>query len=160
VEEGLFPHPRSLDSEEELEEERRLCYVGMTRARKKLFMYSARTRTLFGEMRYRSVSRFVEEIEPGLIDAVSIRDEYVAKEVEPGAAGVYVDDEPYYTSEDSQLDPTDDPFRVGMKVRHPSFGTGIIRMREGNGEATKLTVDFRSTGPKKLMIKYASLVPV
>ncbi len=150
MEEGLFPHSRSMDSTEELEEERRLCYVGMTRAMKRLFLVSARTRNLFGETRFQTPSRFIGEISSEFME----RDKEEAEVSE-------LPDEPYYTLEDSQVEDAGAAgFRVGMKVMHPSFGIGVIKAKQGSGEGTKLTINFFGAGPKKIILKYASLVPV
>ncbi len=157
MEENLFPHSRSVNDPEQLEEERRLCYVGMTRAREELYLYSARSRTVFGETRYQSRSRFIDEIPPEFLSVIE-------KEEEPRRAGRT--NEPYYTSEGSQLERlTDDtfeeqPWKIGMLVEHPSFGVGVIKERSGTGEETKLTINFQSSGTKKLIVKYASLLPL
>ncbi|MBI1910573.1 MAG: UvrD-helicase domain-containing protein [Deltaproteobacteria bacterium] len=154
MEEGLFPHSRSANEPEELEEERRLCYVGMTRAREELFLFSARSRNVYGESRYQLRSRFIDEIEPGLITILS---------TEERPKTVFTSDEPYYTAEGSQIEHTyheshdPQPWRVGMKVLHPTFGAGIIKERSGTGEDTKVTINFQNHGIKKLIIKYASL---
>ena len=187
MEDGLFPHSRSAVDPDQLEEERRLCYVGMTRAKERLFLLSARTRMIFGETRYQCRSRFIDEIDPKLLErsdgagaggslddeGVVYRDgdEAVYSDVPAGASpsGNTHGDEPYYTSDESQLTPGVDVIRggsnefvwkVGLKVRHPSFGLGIIKAREGAGEQTKLTVNFKNAGKKKLAVKYAQLVPV
>ena len=159
AEEGLFPHSRSTGDEDELEEERRLCYVGMTRARERLFFFSAATRNVFGETRYQTHSRFIEEIAPELIERPELKEKLPT--------------EPYYTLEDSQLNPltedfsgdfpngqgqgVNDTWRVGMKVRHLSFGVGIVKAREGTGEDTKLTIKFRGGSEKKIVVRYAQL---
>ncbi|VAV84627.1 ATP-dependent DNA helicase UvrD/PcrA [hydrothermal vent metagenome] len=176
LEEGLFPHSRSNDNPEELEEERRLCYVGMTRAMKQLHLLSARSRTIFGERRYQVASRFIEEIDPKYLVKHSsapkrasygglLTEESVAIPTRSG--GGKNSKEPYYTLDESQLNPltepvfdNEDPWRIGMKVKHPSFGIGIIKAREGRGENTKLTVNFQKAGRKKLVAQYASLEPL
>lgn len=167
MEEGLFPHSRSADSPEELEEERRLCYVGMTRAREELFLFAARSRSVYGESRYQVRSRFIDEISPEFMKIIASEQE---KKV------FYASDEPYYTADDSQIghgshqashytydmeaSDAQQPWRVGMKVVHPSFGVGVIKERSGIGEETKLTVSFKDAGVKKLIVKYASLTPI
>jgi DNA helicase-2/ATP-dependent DNA helicase PcrA len=163
MEDGLFPHSRSIGTQDELEEERRLCYVGMTRAMQRLFLHSARTRTLFGELRFQSRSRFIEEIDPEFLERFELKSQ---EPYDKDGKGVYIDrerswTEPYYTMDESQLDPfIDDPWRIGLKVMHPSFGLGVIKGREGVGEETKLTVKFKEAGQKKLIVKYTSLIPV
>jgi len=171
MEEGLFPHSRSSDDPDELEEERRLCYVGMTRARERLYLSSARARTIYGEKRYQMRSRFVDEIPGEYIEDLSLGS------VHGPRPGVYTDGEPYYTTEGSQLDGEPDlpgdgaelpawgapggfAWRVGMRVRHPSFGVGVVKESSGAGENAKLTVRFAEAGVKRLALKYASLVPL
>ena len=160
MEEGLFPHSRSVngDSEDELEEERRLCYVGMTRAMKKLFLLGARERTIYGESRFQGQSRFIDEIDPNYLKII-------------GPKG---NDKNHNTPEDPQTFASEEPkvvydydihtagnmWQVGMKVKHPSFGIGVIKAKEGSGENTKLTVLFHGLGSKKLALKYASIIPI
>ncbi len=165
MEEGLFPHKRSLESFDQMEEERRLCYVGMTRAKERLFLTSAASRSIFGETRFQTSSRFLDEIDPAFLDSTNSR-----------GKGSGAPDEPYYTLDESQLDGLDsnepcldefpdfveggspsDRLSVGMRVLHPSFGNGVIRAREGTGDETKVTVRFRGTVDKKLIVKYANL---
>ncbi|MBI5560403.1 MAG: UvrD-helicase domain-containing protein [Deltaproteobacteria bacterium] len=154
MEEGLFPHIRAMESANEIEEERRLCYVGMTRAKESLFLFSAANRSIFGETKFRRVSRFIEEISP----------EFLEKTEQGGAYCGGVFKEPRYTFDDSQVGPPtgrwDEPWKVGMKVLHPDFGAGVIKAKEGLGEKTKLTVCFLHGGTKKLAVKYASLTAV
>ncbi|GMR04164.1 MAG: DNA helicase PcrA [Thermodesulfobacteriota bacterium] len=153
LEEGLFPHSRSMDDEGQLEEERRLLYVGMTRAMERLFLFSTRTRTVFGETRYQTASRFIDEIDPSFIE----------RKADPGVK-IHTD-QVYYTTEESQLDdiPIMDSggaYAVGMKVMHKKFGVGVIKDKSGAGEEIKLTVKFFNCGTKKLVARYAALVPV
>ncbi len=140
LEEGLFPHANSLHDEDRLEEERRLCYVAMTRARKRLFLFCASQRRHFGESRYSSPSRFVNEIPPHLLE-IQGANEQIEESEEPASF-------------------SKEPWQIGMKVVHPSFGVGIIRAKEGIGEDAKLTVRFKNGEAKKLVVKYANLIPV
>ncbi len=158
MEEGLFPHSRSMDDTEQLEEERRLCYVGMTRAMEKLYLSSARTRNIFGETRYQLPSRFIDEI-----DTDAIKFNTVEKKDKAFRAPTDV----YYTSEESQVEYDSEPWEgavgqwnVGMSVMHSSFGPGIIEGKSGGGDDIKLTVRFQSGKRRKLMVKYAGLVPL
>ena len=196
MEDGLFPHSRSAMDPDQLEEERRLCYVGMTRAEERLFLLSAKTRMIFGETRYQCRSRFIDEIDQKLLerldntgaddyrDDIYEEDDYeedtYEEEAHTETSGSVPKkgrdshkenppNEPYYTTDESQLTPGvdripatpgGDRWRVGIKVRHPSFGLGIIKAREGAGENTKLTVLFKHAGKKKLVVKYAHLMPV
>ncbi|MDH4101618.1 MAG: UvrD-helicase domain-containing protein, partial [Nitrospirota bacterium] len=166
MEEGLFPHSRSAQSSDELEEERRLCYVAMTRAMERLYVYASRMRTVYGEARYQARSRFVDEMPSECVDYVEVepaRQSRESKHVDTGAI--------YYTSEDSQVNryndavadtdisQTDQPWKIGMRVIHPIFGLGVVRERTGKGEDIKLVVRFETAGVKKLAVKYASLTP-
>jgi DNA helicase-2/ATP-dependent DNA helicase PcrA len=159
VEEGLFPHERSLEQPEAIEEERRLCYVGFTRARQRLYLVHALRRHLFGRMQQNLPSRFLAEIPETLLRR-------------EGEAPRLASDEPTVDYSYSQ---TDEPVRVarrfaarspvvndcgyaiGQRVVHAEFGPGIVRAVEGNGERTKLTVRFERSGIKKLIARYASL---
>jgi DNA helicase-2/ATP-dependent DNA helicase PcrA len=139
MEEGIFPHYRSLLEPAELEEERRLCYVGMTRAKKRLYMTSAEERLIFGENWYNGPSRFLEEIPEGLIKA-----DMAAKEKEM----IKID----ATAEEIEYN-----FNVGDTINHPKFGTGEITGLSGKGSELIIQVDFVATGEKLLMAKYAPL---
>ncbi|MBI5236688.1 MAG: UvrD-helicase domain-containing protein [Deltaproteobacteria bacterium] len=158
MEEGLFPHSRSVDSVESLEEERRLCYVAMTRARKRLFLLAARSRTVWGAQGWRTRSRFLDEIPNEHIEFI---------EFDAGKKkGVFQAHETHYTDEGSQItgqgeavfyDDTDADWRIGMKVSHATFGLGVIKEKTGRGMEAKLLVNFRDVGVKKLAVKYAGL---
>ncbi|MFQ5441728.1 MAG: ATP-dependent helicase [Thermodesulfobacteriota bacterium] len=157
LEEGLFPHSRSMDDEGELEEERRLLYVGMTRAKKKLLLTSARSRNVFGESRYQLPSRFIDEIDPAHLE--------LKGEARYGTDKDNDSDDVYYTTEESQIEDlpsmeSGGGFMVGMKVMHKKFGVGVIKESSGRGEDIKLTVKFFEGGTKKLAARYAGLVPV
>jgi DNA helicase-2/ATP-dependent DNA helicase PcrA len=158
MEQELFPHSRSLNDNDQMEEERRLCYVGMTRAMERLFLLCARQRNIFGEYRFQAQSCFIDEIEP---DYLTIENDQYA----PGLDEVVttrLSDEPYYTMEESQEEEWSEGslWRRGMRVRHPSFGLGKIERCEGAGETAKLTITFATFGRKKLIAKYALLTPV
>jgi DNA helicase-2/ATP-dependent DNA helicase PcrA len=159
VEEGLFPHERSLNQPESIEEERRLCYVGFTRARQRLYLVHALQRHLFGRTQQNLPSRFLAEIPEMLM-----RHEGETRPLE--------DDEPSVDYSYSQLNEpprfnrprtpvtrvmNDCGFAVGQRVMHAEFGPGIVRGVEGNGDRTKLTVRFERSGIKKLIARYAAL---
>ncbi len=157
MEEGLFPHSRSVDSDEDVEEERRLCYVGMTRAREKLYLTYARRRRGFGEYQSNDRSRFLDEIPPELLieigqperrwqRAVQQTQSLPAAQRPPAPSGVHVE------YDDGEL-------RVGAKVRHAQFGVGKVERLEGSGDNIKATVHFGNVGRKKLMLKFAGLQP-
>jgi DNA helicase-2/ATP-dependent DNA helicase PcrA len=160
MEEGLFPHSRSQDSEPELEEERRLLYVGMTRARKLLYLTNARSREIYGSRQEARPSRFLLEIDPALIRRLG---EPAQSQPPPTSTnGTYVD----YRDGDPVFDDADEDqtgngmLRVGSRVSHPSFGAGRVRRLEGRGESAKAWVDFERVGVKLLVLKYAKLRPI
>src|SRR3972149_3624682 len=160
MEEGLFPHSRSLNSEndDELEEERRLCYVGMTRAMKKLFLLGARERTIYGESRFQGQSRFIDEIDPNYLKIIGPKGNDKNHNT-PEEPQTFASEEPKVVY-DYDIHTAGNMWQVGMKVKHPSFGIGVIKAKEGSGENTKLTVLFHGLGSKKLALKYVSIIPI
>jgi ATP-dependent DNA helicase UvrD/PcrA len=168
LEEGLFPHSRSAEDDAELEEERRLCYVGLTRAQSQLVLTSAARRRVFGEYQPTQPSRFLTEIPTELVEQVA-----------PAYASAYQSSfthshyefrtNPYgrkdrgrvreaayaYESEDQSAAQV----RIGMRVRHADFGVGNVIAVEEHHDDFKVTVRFNSIGVKKLMAKYARLEP-
>jgi len=168
LEDGLFPHSRSKDDEEELEEERRLCYVGMTRARRQLVLTGAERRRVFGEYQASQPSRFIDEIPPDLIDRVapsvsSYQGHYPHYEFRTnpygrGRGGRAREPEPTYAYEDEDQT-TGLTLRPGMRVRHPQFGVGSVISVEALEGDTKLVVRFNAVGQKTLRAKFAHLEP-
>ena len=172
MEERLFPHVRSLDDLDGMEEERRLCYVGMTRARERLYLLNARRRYLFGQEQCNPPSRFLKDI-PGelLDDGGSHSPPGRANTFYPrpqGDGGQRPGEGNYHnlsavTSAIDDIesipepDEENDGVYIGMKVRHARFGVGTIRKTEGSGEGQKVVVWFNSAGPKKLMLRFAGL---
>jgi ATP-dependent DNA helicase UvrD/PcrA len=155
LEEGLLPHSRSLTTPEGLEEERRLCYVGMTRAKVVLHLSWARSRQVFGQRRLTEKSRFVDEVPAELIErsggqylpaSRAERPAWAMRE-RPASAPV---SEPLPAAADAAI-------RPGIKVRHPLFGVGTVLRREGDGDDFKVTVSFPGVGAKKLVARYAGL---
>ena len=140
IEEGLFPHRMSLEEPGRLEEERRLCYVGITRAMKQLYFTYAETRRLFGSETYNRPSRFIAEIPNELMQEIRI-----GAEVSVAIPGR--DD-----SHDSQTS-----LVLGQRVAHPRFGEGVVLNCEGHGERTRVEVNFEEVGPKILMLSHANL---
>lgn len=170
MEERLFPHVRSLDDLDGMEEERRLCYVGMTRARERLYLLNARRRYMFGQEQCNPPSRFIKDIPKKLLDDTGAA--YPAGISTDGAPAVrsrYNPDVRMHnlaTIAESLTDeieivpePPDEPDGVyhGMKVRHGKFGVGTVRKIEGSGDEQKAIVWFNSVGPKKLMLRFAGL---
>ena len=168
LEEGLFPHSRSSDDEVELEEERRLCYVAITRAQRRLVLTSAARRRVFGDYQSTEPSRFVDEIPAELIEEVpsSFARSFLtpppsyAQFRDARRGGSYrgrAREEPEvyaYEDEDQSL-PRE--MKLGAKVRHPKFGVGTILSVEPLDDDTKLVVRFLSVGQKTLRARFAKL---
>jgi DNA helicase-2/ATP-dependent DNA helicase PcrA len=140
MEDGLFPHQRSLNDPAGLEEERRLCYVGITRARRELYLTHAEQRRMHGEQRFSIPSRFLREIPAELIE-----------EVRPAM----IVSRPIYRRE--SLAPTIGGVRLGQRVRHGKFGEGIVLNSEGSGSHARVQVNFEREGTKWLVVAYANL---
>jgi ATP-dependent DNA helicase UvrD/PcrA len=171
LEEGLFPHSRSSEDVEELEEERRLCYVGMTRAQSQLVLTSAARRRVFGEYQSTQPSRFLEEIPPELVERIaptyassyqgSFNHGHYEFRTNPygrkGRATRFKESETTYKYEDE--DQSMPGFRSGMRVRHAQFGVGTVVSVEEHNDDLKITVRFNLVGVKKLLAKYAKLEP-
>src|SRR5262245_49978728 len=158
MEENLFPHAHSREELDDVEEERRLCYVGMTRAKQRLILTRAVSRWLFGRRQFNEPSRFLEEIPPQLIHDVSRRAlPRPPRPLRERASLNYVPDpdtEGYRECEGAG------PYKLGKRVHHPEYGIGTIIGVEGAGDALKLTVSFSVYGSKKFLPKYAPLEPI
>ena len=146
MEEGLLPHQRSFASEAELEEERRLCYVGITRAKESIYLTHARSRRLFGQTDYRMPSRFIEEIPEELL-----KREDAYQPLRRPTISSYDPDEPD-TDDGQSFD-----YSVGEVVYHMKFGRGRITAISGYGEDMRVTVRFERGIEKTLMAGYARL---
>jgi len=154
LEEGLVPHARSLARGDALEEERRLCYVGMTRARERLHLTWAQSRSVFGQRRLSEPSRFLLEIPR---DDVEMTADGRLPEIaaagprrRPAGARAFTPTPPPTPESLKQLKP-------GARVRHPLFGVGTVLRSEAAGEEFKVTVTFPGVGAKKLVARYAGL---
>jgi DNA helicase-2/ATP-dependent DNA helicase PcrA len=148
LEEGLFPHQHSLDDPSRLEEERRLCYVGMTRARTRLVLTQAELRRLHGKEHYTSPSRFLGEIPENLIQEIRAkpaRPDYTPAGLATGLPA---------------QEPPAEAMRLGTRVRHGTFGDGIVLRYEGHGPHARVQVNFEAVGTKWLVIGYANLQPL
>jgi DNA helicase II / ATP-dependent DNA helicase PcrA len=145
LEEGLFPHQRSMGDLDGLEEERRLCYVGMTRAMRQLYLSYAEQRRLHGVDSYGQASRFVREIPEELLEEVRPR----VQVSRPVAVGRFRPEEPAVAG-----------VRLGGRVRHGKFGEGVILNVEGSGAHARVQVSFERQGTKWLMVQYANLEPL
>jgi len=144
MEEGLFPHRLSSDDPTRLEEERRLCYVGMTRAMEQLTLCYAEKRRLYGEETYSRPSRFVSEIPTELLEEVRMQGVVHAASTLFGEAENIAEDS--------------DSLKLGQRVFHQKFGEGIVLNYEGQGRHARVQVNFESAGSKWLVMEYANLV--
>jgi DNA helicase-2/ATP-dependent DNA helicase PcrA len=145
LEEGLFPHEQSMYEANGLEEERRLMYVAVTRARRRLYLSHTQSRMLHGQVRYNIPSRFLDEIPDELLKRINSRSE-------PKAAA------PTYAPARSQS--TSYPWRVGQAVAHQKFGQGVVVSYEGNADDLRVQINFGSAGMKWLALEYAKLTPM
>ncbi len=139
MEEGLFPSMQSLEDPARLEEERRLCYVGMTRAMEKLYLTHAECRRLYGRETYPRESRFLREIPAQYLEEIRITAR-ISKPVTTATA----------TMEEPAL-------KLGQRVLHSAFGEGVVLQCEGEGKNARVQVNFENAGAKWLMLAYADL---
>ncbi len=142
VEEGLFPHQRSADDPAQLEEERRLCYVGITRAREQVVLTHAESRRLHGSDYHPLPSRFLRELPADLVEEVRL------------GGGI---SQPRFQA---QVSPAEGEFHLGQVVAHPKFGEGVVTNYEGSGPHARVQVEFAREGSKWLVAAYARLEPV
>jgi len=163
LEEGVFPHSRALNDPEELEEERRLAYVGITRAREKLVLSHAWSRSLYGNTQYNPPSRFLNEIPEELIEREGSVDSGVDSRRSVGDdRREFVRSMPTLTRATTAGPRTTDTsmFKVGDDVEHPTFGEGIIIDIRGSGEKAEASIRFRLVGTKHLSLSWAPLKKV
>ena len=150
LEDGIFPHSRTLDDPKEIEEERRLAYVGLTRAEKRLYLSRAEYRLTFGSPRYNPASRFLDEIPAELIEwrnnnansysASAIRKSRIPSAPPPRATG---------------KKSTAMVLAVGQRVSHDTFGLGTVIALSGEGDKAEATINFGQYGDKRLLLRYA-----
>ena len=162
MEERLFPHARSTTDDAELEEERRLCYVGMTRAQSQLVLTSAARRRVFGEYRSTEPSRFLDEIPPELVETVPGAHFQAPERRRSGGTSRQWERSASAASpafDDAAEDQSAGQVRPGMRVHHDTFGIGVIAAVEPAVGDLKLTVRFDGVGHKKLLARYARLRP-
>jgi DNA helicase-2/ATP-dependent DNA helicase PcrA len=145
VEEKLFPHSMSADDPERLEEERRLCYVGMTRAMEQLYLTYAESRRLHGSESYPLPSRFLREIPGDLIREVRSRPQI---------------SRPVYAAASTGYSMHESGYQLGQRVLHPKFGEGVVLNAEGQGGSARVHVNFEQVGAKWLVAAYANLQPI
>jgi DNA helicase-2/ATP-dependent DNA helicase PcrA len=179
MEEGVFPHARALSNDAELEEERRLCYVGMTRARQRLFLTCALSRRLYSNDNFNLPSRFLDEVPGRLVERWNGFGRAESRELsaekgrwrttsdEPraasyGGAGMsrQTASDGGRRTADQQYEPVApfvDHLQVGMRVRHPEWGLGTVKERIGEGEDLKVVITFAGVGRKKLAANFVQL---
>ena len=142
LEEGLFPHQRSIDEPGRLEEERRLCYVGITRAMQELHLSHADVRRLYGNEHYATPSRFLDEIPEALLSRTRPTPKYGVEPVGAGARSPSVNETGY---------------TLGQRVHHAKFGEGTVLQYEGQGQHARIQVNFQDVGSRWLVVAYANL---
>jgi DNA helicase-2/ATP-dependent DNA helicase PcrA len=141
MEDGLFPHQRSLNDAAGLEEERRLCYVGITRAKRELYLTHAEQRRMHGVETFATPSRFLREVPAELVE-----------EVRPAM----IVSRPIYRRS-APAERLGSGVRLGQRVRHGKFGEGIVLNSEGSGAHARVQVNFEGSGTKWLVVAYANL---
>ena len=187
LEEGLFPHVMSSQTVEDLEEERRLCYVGITRAMKHLYLSYAESRSMRGSTSFTRPSRFLKDIPPSLVEDIRLKTPTLIKQTAFAPSPHrwtntnkerfenHDKSRRYYSSEERSVEDNKDykhnqqvikkqawvdpqaSFKVNQKVQHEKFGIGIVLANEGKGEQERVYVDFGKHGKKWLVLSYAKL---
>ncbi len=161
MEEGLFPHNNSMEEDDDVQEERRLCYVGMTRAMDILYLTGAACRTVYGSPQWRAPSRFLSEIPKDMVQVTGKAASIVATQ-----GGLYEVKDVKKKEFDELKDPDWDdepavtPYHLGDTVKHKKFGKGMVIGVLGSGEDLKVTVSFPNHGKKQLLAKIANLEKV
>jgi len=145
VEEGMFPSQMTNDEPGRMEEERRLCYVGMTRAMEKLYITYAESRRLYGQDKYHTASRFIREIPANCVEEVRLKST-ISRPIHNR-----------FSQATSHASFEETGFQLGQKVVHRKFGEGIVLNYEGSGEHARVQVNFDEFGTKWLVLAYAKL---
>lgn len=155
LEEGMFPSSQSQDEPGRLQEERRLCYVGITRAMKKLFISYAESRRLYGSEKINAPSRFIREIPANLIEEVRLKSTITR----PMSSSRTVSTAPAKIPRKKRMqeDVANAPYRLGQRVRHKKFGEGVVLDCEGSGPNAQIHINFTEVGEKRLVMQYAKL---
>jgi DNA helicase II / ATP-dependent DNA helicase PcrA len=162
LEEGLFPHKMSMDTQSGLEEERRLCYVGITRAEQKLTLSYAESRRLYGEETLTRPSRFLGELPQELLEEVRLQgritrssysyDYAKNKDISVGHGTILASAGGVSSGDSSEVS-----INLGQRVKHPKFGEGIVLNYEGKGKNARVQINFDEVGGKWLVMSYARL---
>jgi DNA helicase-2/ATP-dependent DNA helicase PcrA len=156
LEEGLFPHENSRSEADGVEEERRLMYVAMTRAKRRLYLTLAQSRMLHGQVRYNIASRFLDEVPGELVQWFSSRRRAVDVDAAEWGSTAAAD-APRAVPRAAAAETAGPVWRIGQTVRHAKFGVGIIIDAEGRGADQRVQVNFRNVGVKWLALEYANL---
>src|SRR5690606_3431917 len=151
MEEGLFPHKMSMENLSGIEEERRLCYVGITRAMQKLYFTCAESRRLHGDVVICRPSRFIRELPQELVEPVRLKTTIQRPAIAPAGR------QPNYRA---GADVPNTGITLGQRVRHGKFGEGVVLNYEGSGPNARVQVNFKEVGSKWLVLSYARLEPV
>ncbi|WDD99003.1 DNA helicase II [Thalassomonas actiniarum] len=149
IEEGMFPSQQSVEDISRLEEERRLCYVGMTRAMNKLYLCHAESRRLYGQEKYHKPSRFIRELPESCVEEIRLQSQ-VSR---PATTGRFSST---FTTESFE----NTGFTLGQRVEHSKFGEGVVLNYEGSGAQSRIQVNFDGLGSKWLVVAYANLQPI
>jgi len=149
LEEGMFPSQQSLEEIGRLEEERRLCYVGMTRAMNKLYLLHAESRRIYGQEKFHKASRFLRELPEECIEEIRMQSQVTR----PKAVGKFSNTFTLETFANSG-------FTLGQQVKHAKFGEGVVLNYEGSAAQSRIQVNFEEVGSKWLVVEYANLQAV
>ena len=149
LEEGMFPSQQSVEEIGRLEEERRLCYVGMTRAMSKLYLLHAESRRIYGQEKYHKASRFLKELPESCVEEIRMQNQ-VSR---PKSVGKFSNTFTLETFENTG-------FKLGQRVVHAKFGEGVVLNYEGSGAQSRIQVNFEEVGSKWLVVEYANLKAV
>ena len=152
MEEGMFPSQLSMEESGRLEEERRLCYVGMTRAMQKLYLTHAESRRLYGKEMFHRPSRFLKELPVDCLEEIRLRSQ--VSWAQPVARSNR------FSAEFAQESFDSTGFRLGQRVLHSKFGEGTVLNYEGVGPQSRIQVNFDEAGSKWLVVAYARLQPL
>ena len=144
VEEGMFPSQRTIEEPDKMEEERRLAYVGITRAMKQLVICYAESRRLYGQEKFHKPSRFIREIPSELVEEIRLTTQ-VSRPTQHNR----------FNQSQDQFNQTG--LTLGQRVNHPKFGEGVIINYEGSGAQSRVEVSFEQVGSKWLVVAYARL---
>jgi DNA helicase-2/ATP-dependent DNA helicase PcrA len=159
MEEGLFPHNNSIEEDDDVQEERRLCYVGMTRAMDILYLTGAACRYVYGTPQWRAPSRFLSEIPKDMIQVTGKAASIVATQGGLSEVAGAKKKKEFDELKDPEWDeePVMAPYGLGDTVKHKKFGKGMVLALSGSGEDLKVTVSFPNHGKKQLLAKMANL---